>query len=252
METIETENKKKSFFKRTFTIAKLNLFMLIMLIGFTLFSLFAPIVPAKYSRPLIQNSDNVIAGKIMNYTMQSCRYVGEGVVTTITRKLVSTSNPDLLPITLTSDTVTNPARCLDVKRSVLIPFSTPKGEYQLVITGVYQVIPLRKPITVQSTSDSFGVKEPTKEDVEMLERLQSNPDSVGGSSSTDPKQISNSGASSAQNSTSGSTPKSNQSTTNNTTTNNTTNNNTTNNNGSESEEEPGLIQRIINGLPLGL
>lgn len=246
METIERSVTEKPKWRKIFSVAHLNLFLVLLLIGFSAYTLFAPIVPAKYSRPVIKNANEVVAGKVLTYTMESCRYVGDAVVTTVTRKLVSTTDKSLVPITLSADTVTNPARCLNLERSVVVPFGAPAGNYQLVITGVYQVIPLRKPITVQASSDSFNLREPSEEDVKLYNQLQISP-TVGGSSSTDPKQYSNSGGSSAPN-----TQNSQQPVTNNTTNNTTTNNTTNNVSGNGSGKEPGLIQSILENLPFGL
>lgn len=144
-------------FKSKMSVAKLNLVMLIILIAFTAYTLLAPIVPAVYGKPTIQDSAAVYAGHTMTYTIHSCRRVGDGVVTTITRQLVPVSDKKLLPINLSTDIVTNTARCQTNSKTLLIPYSTPDGQYKLVIKGVYAVIPLRQPITVVAESDTFTI-----------------------------------------------------------------------------------------------
>lgn len=243
METIEKEPvKKKSLFKRIFTFGHASFFLVLVMIAVTAYALFAPFVPAKYDKPVLTSTD-ITAGKTLNYTLYSCRYVGDAVVTTITRKLVSTTDKQLAPIVLSSDVLTNERRCLTSKRTLVVPSDTPAGEYQLVIQGIYEVLPLRKPITVTATTDSFILK-PSNPN----EPFVGNSAPVGGSSSSEnPKTYSNSGSSSAP-----TTQQNNSPVTNNTTTNNTTNNNTTNNTGSDSDREPGLVQRLLNSLPFGL
>lgn len=236
------EEKEKSLFKRIFTFGHASFFLVLVMVAVTAYALFAPIVPAKYSKPII-NEQNIVAGKTLNYSIHTCRYVGEAVVTTVTRKLVSTTDKQLTPIVLSTDTLTNERRCLDVTRTLIVPSDTPSGEYQLVVQGIYEVLPLRAPITVTATSDSFIVK-PSNPN----EPFVGNSSPVGGSSSSEnPKTSSNSGSSSAQGQ-QNNTPVTNNTTTNNTTTNNTTSNNT----GSSSEREPGLVQRLLNSLPFGL
>lgn len=221
--------------KRIFTFAHLNAFMLFLLLGALAYILFIPITPATYSKPAIQDSANLQAGKTLTYTLSGCRNVGDGVVTTITRKLVSTSNPDLVPIVLSADTVTNPARCLDTRRTLIVPSDTPQGDYQLVITGVYQVIPFRKPIIVQARSDSFFLKSSNPSDPVVTNN--SDVEVERGSSSTAPKPTGNSGGSPA--------PVT-SNTTNNSTTNNTTTNNTQTDNGQEPKK--GLVPQLLENL----
>jgi hypothetical protein len=192
METQTDKPVKKSLRRRIFTIAHLNLFMVLVLVGFTAYTLFAPITPATLSTPIVQDVNNLRAGAKLTYSLQSCRYVGEGVVTTVTRKLVSTTDKQLAPIILSADTVTNPPRCLDTTRTLIVPETTPAGNYQLVITGIYQVIPLRKPITVITTSASFDLGAVDLEKTTSDNSLQSgntNTPISGGSGSTAPKPI---------------------------------------------------------------
>lgn len=236
---------KKSLFKRIFTFGHASFVLVLIMFGITAYALFAPFVPATYEKPKI-NETNIIAGKTLNYSIYSCRYVGDAVVTTVTRKLVSTTDKQLAPIILSSDVLTNERRCLTSNRTLIVPSDTPAGEYQLVVQGIYQVIPLRAPITVTATSDSFNVKSSNPD-----EPFVGNNTPVGGSSSgQNPKTYSNSGGSSAPNNQNSQQPVTNNTTNNNTTTNNTTNNNPTNGNGSV--REPGLIQSILNNLPFGL
>ncbi len=151
------------------TVQHLNLFMLMVLVLLVAYPMFAPIVPAKYSKLSVQNPHNIHSGKTLTYKMNVCRYVSEGVLTTVTRQLVSVSDKTLNPINLGSDTFTNSARCMDYKKTVIVPYSTPEGKYRLLIKGVYSVIPLRKPITVSAKSDTFNVKVSNAEqDIEAL------------------------------------------------------------------------------------
>mgnify|MGYP001611533854 CR=1 FL=1 len=159
----------KEKLKKIITIPRLNLLMVLIIFGFTAYTMFVPLNPATYDKPVVQDVNNIRAGKQFTYTLHSCRRVGESVVTTVTRKLVSVSNSSLAPITLTSDTLTNKVGCIDSRRSLVIPYSTPEGKYQLVISGVYQIIPLRAPVTVTATSDPFNVKKAnTENSVQML------------------------------------------------------------------------------------
>lgn len=205
------------------------------LIGFVVYTLFAPIVPATYGKPDIQNSTEIYAGQPMTYKIHTCRYVGDGVITNVVRQLVSTTDKNLAPISLSSDTTTGIARCLDVTRTLIIPFSTPKGNYQLVIKGVYSIFPLRKPITVTATSDSFDLKVKDVPQSNTTEPTTTSP------VSSNPVQGNNTVIPRAN-----STPVANNSTTNNSTT---TNNTTNNNPGSGSPAAPtGLIPDILRAL----
>lgn len=153
--------KPRSIFSRlvnNVTLGTTNLALLTFLVLFIVYTLFWPITPATYSNLVLQNPNNIVAGQTLNYSIDGCRKVGDSVVTTITRSLVSTTDKKLLPISLSTDTVANPARCTHSNRSVLLPYSIPAGKYELVIRGVYQIIPLRRPIAVQIESKEFTVK----------------------------------------------------------------------------------------------
>lgn len=143
--------------------------MLVILALLVAYPLLAPIVPAKYDKPIVENATSLYAGQTLTYKLHACRYVGDGVLTTTTRKLISDSNKTLTPIDLGSDTFTNSAKCSDGEKTVVVPYSTPSGTYQLQISGIYSVIPLRKPITVTATSDSFQLNgATTTQDIQAL------------------------------------------------------------------------------------
>jgi len=230
----------KDKLKNVITVPHLNFALLAVLIAFLAYTLFAPIVPAVYDEPIIQDVANLQAGRTMTYTLHSCRYVGDGAVTTVTRKLVSTTDKTLQPINLSTDTFTSEAKCQDVKKTLIVPYSTPAGTYQLFITGVYQVIPLRKAITVTATSDSFDLKGSIPaQDIEAL--IQANielQEQIRARTETTPSTNKPVEGSSSQQSTGGNT-------TNNTTTNNTTNNTEVQGEGSKN---PGLIPGLLNAL----
>lgn len=149
-------NNQKWFFKPT--IAKANLILVITILVVIFYTMFWPIEPANYGAPIIQNQGVIYSGQILDYSIHTCRYVNENVLTTITRSLVSTSHKDLQPINLNTDTVSNPARCLNNDRSIILPYSIPSGEYKLVIRGLYSIIPIRRPIVVESQSAPFHVE----------------------------------------------------------------------------------------------
>jgi hypothetical protein len=139
------------------TVAKLNLAMLTILTGFVLYVLFAPIVPAVYDKPMIQNQSAVYAGHTLTYKIHACRNVDEAVVTTITRQLVSVTNKQLQPINLSTDIITNKAGCSTNTKTLLIPYLAPEGSYRLIIRGSYQVVPIRKSIVVSTQSEPFTI-----------------------------------------------------------------------------------------------
>lgn len=152
--------KIKSIYKsirNKMTVPKLNLALVAILVAFVCYTLFAPITPAVYGTPMVQDSSNIYAGHTLTYKIHACRRVGQGVVTTITRQLVPVNNKTLQPINLSTDTVTNVARCSDTTKTLLVPYSTPDGQYRLLIRGVYDVIPLRQPLTVSAESAVFPV-----------------------------------------------------------------------------------------------
>lgn len=138
----------------------MNLALIFILLGFITYTMFAPIVPATYGKPMVQNTDKIFAGQVFSYEIHTCRHVSESVVADITRQIVSTTNKDLAPISLSSDSVTNEKGCVTRKKTLIIPYSTPPGTYQLVVKGSYSIIPIRSPILVSATSDSFNVQSP--------------------------------------------------------------------------------------------
>lgn len=143
--------------KSKMSVPKLNLALVAILVAFVCYTLFAPITPAIYGTPMVQDSSNIYAGHTITYKIHACRRVGDGVVTTITRQLVPVTDKALQPISLSTDVVTNTARCSDTTKTLLIPYSTPEGQYKLLIRGVYDVIPLRQPLTVTAQSAPFEV-----------------------------------------------------------------------------------------------
>lgn len=154
----------KNFYKMirsNVSVPKLNLALVCILVAFIAYTLFAPLTPAVYGKPIIQDPNNLYAGHTLTYKLHSCRKVGDGVVTTITRSLVPVGKTTLQPIGLSTDVVTNTARCQNNTKTLLIPYSVPEGKYTLVIRGVYAIIPLRKPITVTATSDAVTIHSTT-------------------------------------------------------------------------------------------
>lgn len=206
-----------------------------------------PITPATYSNLKIQNADNIYSGHTLGYSLDACRNVGDGVVTTITRSLVSTDDNKIQPIILSADTVTNKAGCNHVNRSVLLPYSIPTGKYALVIRGTYQILPLRNPSTVSIKSSSFVVNTtPIAQQIQDL--INANNILQGQLEQEDDKTTT---------STVAPAPRVARPTTNNTTNNNTTNNTTNNpptSGGSAEETTPnsGIIDGIIKALGGGL
>jgi len=159
----------KDKLKKLLTVTHLNALMLVILTLLVAFPLFAPIVPAEYDKPAIKDATALYAGHELTYKIHSCRYVGDSVLTTITRRLVSISDKTLTPINLSADTLTSKEGCEDSTSTLIIPYSTPAGTYQLQVSGIYSVIPLRKPITVTATSDSFKINGATvSQDIEAL------------------------------------------------------------------------------------
>lgn len=230
----------KDKLKNMFTVTHLNLFMVIVLACLVAYPLFAPIVPAVYNKPVVEDTSELFSGHTLTYKIHTCRRVSDGVLTTVTRKLVSTSDKNLTPITLGTDTFTNTPKCQDSTKTLIIPYSTPAGTYQLQVSGVYSVIPLRKPITVTATSDSFRVEAATTtQDIQALidanTQLEQTLQELAQKSGTVvfPSNTTNS-------------------TTNNSTTNNTTNNNPPAQTGSGSDDNPGLLKGIINALGGGI
>lgn len=143
------------------TVAKLNLTLVAVLVAFVVYTLFAPITPAVYGKPMVQDSNNLYAGHTLTYKIHSCRKVGDSVLTTITRQLVPVGQTTLQPINLSTDILSAPARCQDNTKTLLIPYSVPEGKYKLLIRGVYAIIPLRKPITVTAQSDQIFIHSTT-------------------------------------------------------------------------------------------
>ncbi len=229
----------KDKMKKLITIPHLNFALIAIIFGVVMYSLFAPTVPATYDKPMIQDASNIRAGQALTYKIHTCRFVGESVRTDITRQLVSTTNPELTPINLSTDTVSNPSGCRDTTKTVIVPFSTPTGTYQLVIKGIYSTVPLRQPIVVSATSDSFNLLPADDTALEAaLELLRQ-----GGTPNGTPVEGSDSTST---------TPKTqSNNTTNNSTTNNNSNNSSSNNNGQGSGSAPaptGLIPGLLNAL----
>lgn len=228
--------------------------LLFTVIAAVLYGLFGPINPADYKNVTVKTNP-VFTGGILEYESSTCRYVGENVRTDVIRKLVSTTDETLTPVTLTTDTISNPQGCKEnVPRKVLIPANTPVGCYRLQINGLYYVFPIRMPISRDMSSQEFCIEQqPIDAQIRDLEeQLQNLQQQQGNAPNSSSGSVSSSGNGVSQ------TPQPSSGSGGNTS-NNTTNNVTNNNDDGSTDNDDGALEQtgsgasgVVCGITFGL
>lgn len=123
--------------------------------------------PAEYKRITIQDKDKILAGSVLKYELEFCRYVDKKVKTDVLVTLVPQDNKNLADIPLGVAYANPDSRCATVQTERLIPTETLVGRYKLQICGYYYVIVGKGPKSVCITSDEFDVKKATANAIEL-------------------------------------------------------------------------------------
>lgn len=123
--------------------------------------------PAEYKRITIQDKDKILAGSVLKYELDFCRYVDKKVKTDVLVTLVPQDNKSLADIPLGVAYANPDSRCATVQTERLIPTETLTGKYKLQICGYYYVIVGKGPKSVCITSDEFDIKKAAANAVEL-------------------------------------------------------------------------------------
>lgn len=123
--------------------------------------------PAEFKKITILNKDNILAGSVIKYKLDFCRYVDQSVKTDVLVSLLPQSNPALADIPLGVAYANPEARCAVVTPERIIPIETIPGDYKMQICGYYYVLVGRPPKPVCITSEQFTVKPALKQTVEL-------------------------------------------------------------------------------------
>lgn len=160
--------------KTKLTIRNVNVAVVLFILAFMSYILFAPLTPATYKKITVHNTSSLESGGTLTYSLERCRYVTENVPTQVIRNLIATDSKGVplkntFSISLSSDLSATPRSCGTTSRTVLLPSNIPAGYYRLKIIAIYTIIPIRRPSVVSITSSPFKVKPPAiSEQVQSL------------------------------------------------------------------------------------
>lgn len=146
--------------KRFFTLGKLIVLMLVVLLCFVIF-IYAYPVKTVVVKSITTDQSSYAAGDQLSYTVNRCKYVNNHLTGTVSRYLVSTTNKTESPFLInTTKTGLTPRGCGIVHQTILLQTNIPTDTYRLQIVSSYnQHIWFKQPIVNTVTSNNtFEVK----------------------------------------------------------------------------------------------
>lgn len=123
--------------KKIFTLPRLILFLIILLIGLVVFVYIYPVKPLVV-KSLTVDSSQYTAGSQLSYTVDRCKYVSNDLPGSVDRYLQSVTHPNQAEIFINETKTSNtPRGCGLVKQTILLQTNIPHDTYKLVIVYTY-------------------------------------------------------------------------------------------------------------------
>jgi hypothetical protein len=133
--------------RKVFTLGKINLVLLLLVIGATVFMITFPIEPIEVFSVNLKTTA-LKAGEELRYAVKFCKNIDADIPGDIDRYLVDAKHADRRPIEISGGEANGPKGCRTAESSVLLPLNIPDSSYKVRFVYRYYPSILRPPIVV--------------------------------------------------------------------------------------------------------